>query len=235
MPSARRGDKIPCAMEMRSLFDAGDEHGGEEPDLSNLSWDELIERMRGCERCRLKASRTQVVPGEGPCPAELVLIGEAPGEVEDHSGRPFVGRAGQLLDKILESVGLHRDEVYITNMVKCRPPLNRTPERDEVETCWPWLERQLELLKPRIIVALGNVPAQWFLRTREGITKLRGRFYPWRDGIEVFPMFHPSFLLRNPSREKGSPKYLTWQDIQRVKERLDELRRAGVDAGGSTA
>jgi len=220
-------------MEMRSLFEAGEGPEGREKaaaeqlGLSELSWEELLDRMRSCERCRLKESRSQVVPGEGPCPAELVLIGEAPGEVEDRLGRPFVGPAGQLLDKILESAGLAREEVYISNMVKCRPPSNRTPQRDEVETCWPWLEAQLRHLRPKIIVALGNVPAQWFLGTREGITALRGRFYPWREGIEVFPMFHPSYLLRNPSREKGSPKYLTWQDIRRVKERLDELRGRG--------
>lgn len=219
-------------MEMRSLFEAGEAEEGSRPELkrsggplglSELPWEELLERMRECQRCRLKESRSQVVPGEGPHPAELVFIGEAPGEVEDRLGRPFVGPAGQLLDKILESVGLAREEVYITNMVKCRPPQNRTPQKDEVETCWPWLEAQLRRLKPKIIVALGNVPAQWFLKTREGITALRGQFYPWREGIEVFPMFHPSYLLRNPSREKGSPKYLTWQDIRRVKERLDEL------------
>ncbi len=229
-------------MEMRSLFDAEEDRGEGERldldlDLKSLPWEELIERMRGCERCRLKGSRTQVVPGEGACPADLVFIGEAPGEVEDHSGRPFVGRAGQLLDKILESVGLNREEVYITNVVKCRPPLNREPEADEIKACWPWLEAQLHHLKPKIIVALGSVPAKALLKTKEGITKLRGRFFKWRDGIEVFPMFHPSFLLRNPAKGKGSPKYLTWQDIQRVKERLDELRRAEIDAdaGGGAA
>jgi DNA polymerase len=180
--------------------------------------------MQNCELCRLKESRTQVVPGEGDPQADLIFIGEAPGEVEDRQGRPFVGPAGQLLDKILESAGFKREEVYITNMVKCRPPLNRTPQRDEIEACWPYLDAQIRHLKPKIIVALGNVPAQFLLKTTEGITALRGQFFRWREGIEIFPMFHPSYLLRNPSKEKGSPKYLTWQDIQRVKERLSELR-----------
>ncbi|HIC95827.1 TPA: hypothetical protein EYP12_04250 [Candidatus Bipolaricaulota bacterium] len=128
---------------------------------------------------------------------------------------------------LLYNIGVEEDESYIAAGIvshNCRPPQNRTPQKDEVETCWPWLEAQLRRLRPRIIVALGNVPAQWFLKTRKGITALRGQFFPWEEGIEVFPMFHPSYLLRNPSKEKGSPKYLTWQDIQRVKGRLDELR-----------
>jgi DNA polymerase len=207
---------------MKSLFDFEREP---EPELSRLDFPGLVELMSNCQRCRLKESRSRVVPGEGPVPAELVFIGEGPGEVEDQTGRPFVGPAGQLLDKILDSAGLRREEVYITNMVKCRPPLNRTPRQDEVEACWPYLEAQLRLLAPKIIVPLGNVPAQFFLKTSEGISSLRGQFFKWR-GIEVFPMFHPSYLLRNPAKGKGSPKYLTWQDIQAVKERLDELRRS---------
>lgn len=206
---------------MKSLFDFD-----EQPDLSELDFAELLERLRGCQLCRLKESRTQVVPGEGDPHADLLFIGEGPGEVEDQQGRPFVGPAGQLLDKVLESAGFKREEVYITNMVKCRPPLNRTPQRDEIETCWPYLEAQIRWIKPKIIVALGNVPAQSLLKTTEGITKLRGQFFRWRGGIDLFPMFHTSYLLRNPSKEKGSPKYLTWQDIQKVKERLNELRES---------
>lgn len=210
---------------MKSLFDFEREPEPElELSLSRLDLAGLVELMSGCQRCRLKESRSRVVPGEGPVPAELVFIGEGPGEVEDQTGRPFVGPAGQLLDKILESAGLRREEVYITNMVKCRPPFNRTPKPDEVKACWPYLEAQLRLLAPKIIVPLGNLAAQFFLKTDKGINSLRGQFFKWR-GIEVFPMFHPSYLLRNPSKEKGSPKYLTWQDIQAVKGRLDELRR----------
>ena len=206
---------------MKSLFDFE-----RRPDPRDLSFEELIAQMRGCQLCRLKESRTQVVPGEGSPEADLMFIGEAPGEVEDREGRPFVGPAGQLLDRILESADLRREEVYITNMVKCRPPLNRTPQRDEIEACFPYLDAQIRRIHPKIIVALGNVPAQFLLKTSEGITSLRGQFFKWREGIELFPMFHPSYLLRNPSKEKGSPKYLTWQDIQTVKERLDELRSA---------
>ena len=204
---------------MKSLFDFD-----KQPDLRRLSFTELTERMLSCTLCRLSESRTHVVPGEGPPQADLAFIGEGPGEVEDTTGRPFVGPAGQLLDKVLESAGLKREEVFIGNMVKCRPPLNRTPQKDEIETCWPYLEAQLRHLQPQIIIALGNVPAQFFLRTTEGITTLRGQFFKWQGGVEVFPMFHPSYLLRNPTKEKGGPKYLTWQDIQKVKGRLDELR-----------
>lgn len=202
--------------EMPSLFQPE-----EAAELRRLGWDPLAARARDCTRCRLHRGRTHVVFGEGNPHSPVVFIGEGPGEQEDLTGRPFVGRAGQLLDKILAAAGIPRESVYITNMVKCRPPGNRNPQPDEIEACWPFLEQQLRLLRPRVIVALGNVPAQFFLKTREGITKLRGKFYPWKAGIEVFPMFHPSFLLRNPSREPGSPKHMTWQDIQTLKARLD--------------
>jgi uracil-DNA glycosylase family 4 len=204
---------------VKSLFDFD-----EQVDLAELNFDQLTERMLGCTLCRLRGSRTQVVPGEGNRNGDLLFIGEAPGEVEDRQGRPFVGPAGQLLDKVLESAGLGREQVYITNVVKCRPPMNRTPQRDEMEACWPYLQAQVRWIKPKIIIALGNIPAQFLLKRTEGITSLRGQFFRWRDGIEVFPMFHPSYLLRNPSKEEGRPKHLTWQDIQKVKERLDEFR-----------
>ena len=204
--------------EIRSLFDEPKD------DLRKLPWDELVARAQGCTLCRLKDSRTNVVFGEGPVPCDVMFIGEAPGEVEDQLARPFVGPAGKKLDEILASVGIRREEVYITNTVKCRPPNNRLPQKDEMEACWPYLEAQISQLKPKIIVTLGNAPTQLLLKTQEGITKLRGRFFPWKNGIEVFPMFHPSYLLRNPSKAKGSPKYLTWLDIQTVKAKLDELR-----------
>mgnify|MGYP001772584082 CR=1 FL=1 len=182
--------------------------------------------MRGlsCQRCPLAQNRSQVVFGEGRAPAELMLIGEAPGEVEDQTGRPFVGPAGQLLTKILESAGISREEVYITNVVKCRPPGNRVPTKEEMAACWEWLAAQIGLIRPKILATLGNTPTQWLLGKNEGIHALRGQFFPWKGGIEVFPMFHPSYLLRNPGTEKGSPKYLTWQDIQAVKRRLSALR-----------
>ncbi len=185
---------------------------------------DLRERVLSCRRCALWENRTQVVFGEGRVPADLMFIGEAPGEVEDQTGRPFVGPAGQLLTKILESAGIPRDEVYITNVVKCRPPGNRVPTKEEMAACWEWLSAQIGLVRPKIIVTLGNTPTHWLLGRNEGINDLRGRFFPWKGGIEIFPMFHPSYLLRNPSSAKGSPKYLTWQDIKAVKERLSSLR-----------
>lgn len=165
-----------------------------------------------------------MVFGEGDPRAELMFVGEGPGEVEDQTGRPFVGPAGQLLTQILASVGIDRKEVYITNVVKCRPPGNRVPTRQEMDSCWEWLAAQIALINPRIIVTLGNAATQKLLGRPEGIGQLRGRFFRWKGGIEVFPMFHPSFLLRNPSRKKGSPKYLTWLDIKAVKDRLSLLR-----------
>lgn len=188
------------------------------------SLEDLRVRVLCCRRCALSENRTQVVFGEGRVPAELMFIGEAPGEVEDQSGRPFVGPAGQLLTKILESAGIPREDVYITNVVKCRPPGNRVPTREEMVACWEWLAAQIGLIRPKIIVTLGNTPTHWLLARNDGINELRGRFFPWKGGIEIFPMFHPSYLLRNPSTAKGSPKYLTWQDIKAVKERLLSLR-----------
>jgi len=188
------------------------------------SLEDLRQRVLSCQRCPLAQSRSQVVFGEGRAPTELMLIGEAPGEVEDQTGRPFVGPAGQLLTKILESAGIPREEVYITNVVKCRPPGNRVPTKEEMAACWEWLAAQIALVNPKIIIPLGNTPTHWLLGRSEGINELRGRFFPWKGGIEVFPMFHPSYLLRNPSSEKGSPKYLTWQDIKAVKARILSLR-----------
>ena len=197
---------------------------------ATVTLEALAERARGCQRCGLARTRTHLVFGEGNPQADLMFVGEGPGEVEDQTGRPFVGPAGQLLTQILGSVGLKRDEVYITNVVKCRPPGNRVPTRQEMESCWDWLAAQIALIRPMIIVTLGNAATQRLLGRAEGIGQLRGRFYRWKGGIEVFPMFHPSFLLRNPSKKKGSPKYLTWLDIQAVKERLSLLRSQTQDA-----
>ena len=134
-----------------------------------------------------------------------------------------MGKAGQLLTQILNAAGISRDEVFITNVVKCRPPNNRVPSYEEMMTCGLFLEAQLLLLQPQILVCLGNTPTKWILKTTEGITALRGRWFEWR-GIDVLPMFHPSYLLRTDSRQKGSPKELTWQDVQSLKARLDRYR-----------
>jgi len=163
-----------------------------------------------------------LVFGEGDPDADLVIVGEAPGEEEDATGRPFVGRAGQLLDKVLASVDLHRDDVYITNMVKFRPPGNRNPKPEEIDASVPVLLEQLRLIRPQVIVTLGNVPTQWFLGTKEGIPRLRGRWADWH-GVKVLPMYHPAYLLRNPTREAGGPKWLTWQDVRALRATLDAL------------
>uniref|UniRef100_A0A7V4TI34 Type-4 uracil-DNA glycosylase n=1 Tax=Candidatus Caldatribacterium saccharofermentans TaxID=1454753 RepID=A0A7V4TI34_9BACT len=192
--------------------------------------EELLEEIRQeverCTLCPLAKSRTQTVFGEGNPDALIMFIGEAPGEDEDRSGRPFVGKAGQLLTKILLSVGIQREEVYIANMVKCRPPGNRTPTLEEVEACFPYLEAQIAIVNPSIIVTLGSVSTGYLLGTKEPMSKLRGQWFDWRGGKRIFPMFHPSFLLRHESRAPGSPKYLTWQDIQEVKRVYDLLRES---------
>lgn len=163
-----------------------------------------------------------LVFGEGNPDARLMIVGEAPGEEEDLSGRPFVGRAGQLLDRILASVGLERDEVYITNMVKFRPPGNRNPKPEELRASEPVLLEQIRLIRPQVIATLGNVPTQYFVGSKEGITRLHGQWHEWH-GIRVFPLYHPAYLLRNPSREKGSPKWQMWQDMRELKAVLDSL------------
>ena len=189
-----------------------------------------LEEMRPdclvCTACKLAPTRTNVVFGEGDNDAKLMIIGEGPGEEEDKTGRPFVGRAGQLLDQILAAAGIARESVFIGNMVKCRPPGNRNPEPDEIASCEHWLLDQIRLIRPQIIVTLGNVPTQWALETKNGITKTRGvwgEFKKLGAPIPVLPLFHPAYLLRNPVRTPGGPKWLTWQDIKTVKARLDEL------------
>ncbi len=191
-------------------------------DRTSISLESLRERTLACTACPLAATRTHVVFGEGAAKARLMMVGEGPGEVEDTTGRPFVGPAGQKLDEILNSVELRREDIYITNIVKCRPPQNRVPARGEMETCAPFLEAQIALIQPLLIITLGNTPTQWLLPDAPGITQSRGTLFTWRGGILVFPMFHPSYLLRYPAKDKGSPKYLTWMDIQKVKAWLDE-------------
>ena len=189
---------------------------------STLTLALLEERVKQCVQCPLSQTRTHVVFGEGNPNADIMLVGEGPGEVEDQQGRPFVGPAGQKLDEVLASVNIKREDVYITNIVKCRPPENRVPAKKEMETCFPYLEAQIAFINPLLIISLGNTPTQWLLPDAEGITRIRGTFLPWRSNLQIFPMFHPSYLLRNPSRAKGSPKYLTWFDIQKVRKWLDE-------------
>jgi len=165
-----------------------------------------------CQRCKLRAlGRTQVVFGVGNPDADLMFVGEAPGADEDEQGEPFVGRAGQLLTKIIEAIGLTREQVYIANVIKCRPPGNRNPEPDEVERCEPFLFRQIDAIKPKVIIALGKFAAQCLLRTTDPITRLRGRTYTYR-GATLIPTFHPAFLLRNPSAKRE-----VWDDMKKAR------------------
>ena len=196
------------------------------PSDSPLTLDSLRPRVLSCTRCPLHEARSNAVFGEGDPNATILFVGEGPGEVEDQTGRPFVGPAGQKLDEVLASVNITRESVYITNVVKCRPPGNRVPSKPEMEVCVPYLEAQIALIQPTLIVTLGNTSTQWLLPEAPGITKSHGTFYPWRGRILLYPMFHPSYLLRNPSRAKGSPKYQTWEDIQKVRKWLDEYADA---------
>jgi len=184
----------------------------------------IIRKIEECNLCPLHLTKTNVVPGEGSLDSPVVFVGEGPGADEDATGRPFVGRAGKLLTKILESVGLSREDVYITNIVKCRPPNNRTPTLQEMKACEPYLLSQLAVIKPKLIVCLGATALAAFLESEKvQITKYRGKLFDWHGGIKVFGMFHPSYLLRNPSTAPGSPKRLTWEDIQKVKKMYDQV------------
>ena len=189
-------------------------------------WEKARAEAMQCRACPLAATRTKVVFGDGDPNSKLLFIGEGPGADEDAQGLPFVGRAGQLLTQILTAAGINRSEVYITNIVKCRPPDNRVPAPQETVLCDKHLQTQIMLIDPLLIVLLGNTPMRWILQTNEGISKLRGRWFEWR-GIAVMPMFHPSYLLRNQSRTIDSPKSLTWIDIQEVKRRWDEVKSTG--------
>ena len=165
-----------------------------------------------CRRCKLcTLGRSQIVFGVGNPKARLMFVGEAPGEEEDKRGEPFVGRAGQLLTKIIEAIGLTRDQVYIANVIKCRPPGNRNPEADEVEQCEPFLFRQIDVIQPRVIVPLGKFAAQSLLKTMDPITRLRGRQFDYR-GAALIPTFHPAYLLRNPSAKRE-----VWEDMKKVR------------------
>jgi len=175
-----------------------------------------------CRRCGLAQGRQQVVVSRGNPEARLMVIGEGPGAQEDATGLPFVGRAGQLLDQMLASVAIDSNhDAYICNVVKCRPPENRKPTPEEMAACLPWLLEQLELVQPEVILLAGATAVEGILGIRGGITKLRGQWRQWQ-GRWLMPVFHPSYLLRNPSRQPGSPKWHTWQDLQEVRRRLDQ-------------
>ena len=178
------------------------------------TFDDIRQDIGDCLRCPLAEGRTKVVHSEGNREARLMFVGEAPGADEDASGRPFVGRAGQLLNKIIEAIGLKREDVFIGNVNRCRPPQNRAPTPKEAATCKPFLLREIAILKPEVIVVMGNTAMKNLLDTKEGITKLRGNFLDYK-GIKVMPTFHPAYLLRDPSKKRE-----TWEDMKMVREYL---------------
>jgi uracil-DNA glycosylase family 4 len=186
----------------------------------SLSLEEIRAEMGDCRRCKLYGGRTHLVFGDGPADARLMFVGEAPGADEDRQGVPFVGAAGQLLNKMLTNLGLCREEVYIANILKSRPPGNRDPEADEIAACLPFLEKQIKAIRPRVIVTLGRISTQALLGTKEPLTRLRGHWQRY-DHIRVMPTFHPSYLLRAPQERRK-----TWDDMQQVMEYLADHEEA---------
>ena len=192
------------------------EPGGGEPTGTARRLAVLSNEASGCVKCGLSEGRTQVVFGRGSAAAELVVVGEAPGREEDRTGLPFVGPAGKLLDLLLLSVGIERDSAYICNVLKCRPPNNRDPRPDEVDTCAPYLHAQLDIIQPRVLLAVGKFAAQWLSGAEQSIGRLRGRVHEYR-GIPVVATYHPAYLLRSPHATRK-----TWQDLQLMRQVMDE-------------
>lgn len=173
----------------------------------------LKERILGCKKCPLAQGRTRAVPGDGSLDTRLMFVGEAPGHDEDIQGIPFVGRAGQLLTKIINAMDFEREEVYITNILKCRPPKNRNPHRDEIDKCKAYLLEQIEMIRPEVIVTLGKVAADFFIQNKVGMTALRGNFYDFGQ-LKIMPTFHPSYLIRNEGDRKI--RRMVWEDMKKV-------------------
>lgn len=187
---------------------------GTMPAMKALALEDVKKELDDCQRCALGRLRTNIVFGEGNSKAEIVFVGEAPGGDEDIQGRPFVGRAGQLLTKIIEAMGLTRADVYICNILKCRPPGNRNPRPEEIAACEPILVKQLQAINPRVICALGTFAARTLLKTDVPITILRGKFHAYH-GIQLMPTYHPAYLLRNPGAKKQ-----VWEDVQKIMKLL---------------
>jgi uracil-DNA glycosylase family 4 len=198
------------------------------PKVADDSLPKILADIGECTRCKLHHGRTKLVFGDGNLKADLVFVGEGPGRDEDMQGFPFVGRAGKLLTQMIEAMGLQRKDVYICNVVKCRPPQNRAPERDEVETCSPFLLRQLDAISPKVIVCLGSVAAQTLLQTNRGISHFRGEWQEFR-GTKLMATYHPAYLLRNPSA-KGE----VWKDLQKVMAVLGLQLKKGQSTGKSS-
>ncbi len=227
MTSNPRAELREIVGEVRAYLEAQRELGVEQVDVQwpespvaspPLTLREVREELGECTRCKLHPHRTQIVFGVGDPKARLVFVGEAPGADEDAQGEPFVGRAGQLLTKIILAMGMQREDVYICNIIKCRPPGNRTPESEEILACSPFLLKQLQAIRPQFICALGGPATQTLLRTKEPISRLRGKFYDFQ-GIPLLPTYHPAFLLRNPYEKKT-----VWEDMKLL------LREMGLAA-----
>jgi uracil-DNA glycosylase family 4 len=214
---ARRGAGAGEEQAGAALGDAPATQGPD--DIASLDWETLRERVLSCTRCELHKQRTQAVFGVGNREAQWLIIGEAPGAEEDRQGEPFVGRAGKLLNNMLLAIGLQREEVYIANIVKCRPPNNREPSPQEAQSCAPYLARQVALIKPKLILALGRVAAQNLLKTDRPVGTLRGkRFYYEQTDIPIIITYHPAYLLRSPQEKRKA-----WQDLLAAKELFSSL------------
>ncbi len=201
--------------------------------IDKFSWEELELQVKNCKKCKLHTTRTQTVFGEGNLKAELMFIGEGPGHQEDLTGRPFVGRAGELLTRLIEKyMGIARSSVYIANIVKCRPTLDlkmekdRPPNKEEVEACSPYLLRQIQMISPKVIVTLGNPSTQFLLQTKEGITKLRGTWQSFKE-IPVMPTYHPSYVLRNGGLSSQVQKEIC-SDLDKVMEKLNLPKKVTI-------
>ncbi len=204
-------ERLPIKLELVK----GQESGVKSQQSKESSLKALRQEIGDCQRCKLSKGRTNIVFGEGNPNARIMFIGEAPGREEDQQARPFVGDAGQLLTRLINKMGFERDQVYIANIVKCRPPLNRDPQPDEIQQCFPFLERQISIINPEIIMSLGKISAYTLLNvespiSRFSISKIRGKFFDYK-GIPVMPTFHPAYLLRN-----AKDKWLVWSDAQAV-------------------
>ncbi|MBE9503177.1 MAG: uracil-DNA glycosylase [Proteobacteria bacterium] len=187
---------------------------GERPEASVTTLEQIRAELGDCQRCRLGRTRTTLVFGTGNPDADIVFVGEAPGRDEDIKGEPFVGKAGQLLTRIIQAIDLSREDVYICNVIKCRPPENRNPLPEEIESCEPFLLKQVEAIQPKVICALGKFAAQTLLKTEAPISTLRGRFHDYH-GIPLMPTYHPAYLLRNPDMKRQ-----VWEDIQKIQKKL---------------
>ncbi len=215
-------DKKWTERQMHPITGAPEHPSTEAPEHQSTGAPGTLESIRAdigdCTRCKLHLQgRTQIVFGSGNPHADLMFVGEAPGADEDEQGEPFVGRAGQLLTKIIEAIGMTRAEVYIANVIKCRPPNNRAPEPDEEATCEPFLFRQIDAIQPKVIVALGTHAAHALLKVDTTISKLRGQVIDFRGGIKLVPTFHPAYLLRSPDRKRD-----VWEDMKKVRALLGD-------------